>query len=294
MTTDQAPASRSLRLRLLTLADLPFADSVRALAGWNQTHADWERFLATEPDGCFLAESNGSSAGTATTTVYGPELAWIGMVLVHPDYRRRGIGGALLRRCIDYLRARGVHCIKLDATPAGRQVYEDLGFRDEWTLARWAGQPALRKPLTSDPKLRPWRKTDAPLVEALDRTAFGVSRQRLLSALGQQSTSSMVLETARGHIAGFGFARPGSQALYVGPVVAESAEAGIGLVETLLSRSDGQTVFWDIPDQNEPATAWARQHGFGIQRPLTRMFLGDNASPGDPLQQFAIASPEVG
>ena len=71
----------ALRLRLLKRADLAFADSVRALAGWNQTMEDWERFLSAEPDGCFLAEWNGASAGTATTTVYERELAWIGMVL---------------------------------------------------------------------------------------------------------------------------------------------------------------------------------------------------------------------
>src|SRR5688500_17823494 len=126
-----------LRLRPLTREDLSFADSLRALAGWNQTLADWERFLALEPDGCFLAEWQGVSAGTATTTVYGAELAWIGMVLVHPEYRRRGIGQALLERCIEYLSKRGVRCIKLDATPEGKRVYANLGFQDEWTLTRW-------------------------------------------------------------------------------------------------------------------------------------------------------------
>src|SRR5438128_5743547 len=63
----------SLRLRLLTRADLPFADSVRALARWNQTLDDWQRFLATEPEGCFLAEWNGARAGAATTRGYGPD-----------------------------------------------------------------------------------------------------------------------------------------------------------------------------------------------------------------------------
>ena len=79
----------AMRVRLMTRADVPFADSLRALAGWNQTVDDWKCFLALEPDGCFLAEWNGAPVGTATTTVYGPELAWIGMALVHPDFRRR-------------------------------------------------------------------------------------------------------------------------------------------------------------------------------------------------------------
>ena len=294
MTWDHEPSKPSLRLRPLTLADLPFADSVRALAGWNQTRADWERFLAIEPDGCFLAEWDGARAGTATTTVYGPELAWIGMVLVHPDYRRRGIGKALLRGCIHYLRDRGLRCIKLDATPAGKVVYDSLGFREEWTLTRWAGQPAPLELATFDPTLRPWRETDTLLVESLDVAAFGVSRHRLLSALARQRASAMVLDSGQGHIASFGMTRPGSRALYLGPMVAASAEAGVRLVEALLSDCNGQTVFWDIPDQNEPALAWARQHGFGVQRPLIRMFLGDNSNPGDPLKQFALAGPEIG
>ena len=45
-----------LRLRLLTAADLPFADGIRNLAGWNPTLPDWRLFLSREPEGCFLAE----------------------------------------------------------------------------------------------------------------------------------------------------------------------------------------------------------------------------------------------
>ena len=96
-----------------------------------------------------ILSSSSAPAGTATTTFYAPELAWIGMVLVHPDYRRRGIARALLARCIEYLRGRGARCIKLDATPLGKQVYDELGFKDEWTLTRW--ECAKFQPLPSAP-----------------------------------------------------------------------------------------------------------------------------------------------
>jgi ribosomal protein S18 acetylase RimI-like enzyme len=288
------PASPTLRLRELTATDLPFADSIRALAGWNQTLADWERFLATEPHGCFLAEWNGIPAGTATTIRYGRDLAWLGMVIVHPDFRRRGIGRALLEHCISYLRGHGVRCIKLDATPAGKLVYDRLGFRSEWTLRRWAGIPATLRCAPPPPGLRPWQTADAVAVESLDVTAFGVSRRSLLAALARQSSVALVLERKPGSIAGFGFARAGSQALYVGPVVANSPESGLALVEALIAQNSIKMVYWDIPDPNKAAVSLAQRYGLTVQRPLVRMFLGENSAAGDPRRQFGLAGPEVG
>jgi hypothetical protein len=59
-----------IKIRTMRLDDLPFADTLRASAGWNQTPADWQRLLQCEPNGCFVAEYAGELAGTATTTIY--------------------------------------------------------------------------------------------------------------------------------------------------------------------------------------------------------------------------------
>src|SRR4051794_28415202 len=93
-----------LSLRLMTAEDIPFADSLRAMAGWNQTPADWKRFLELSPGGCLIAEVDGRPVASATTTPYGKDLGWIGMMLVHPDFRRRGIARVLLTHCIELLR----------------------------------------------------------------------------------------------------------------------------------------------------------------------------------------------
>ena len=84
----------------------------------------------------FVALMDDDLVGTITTTSYGTELAWIGMMLVHPDFRRRGIATALMKAGLDYLRGGGVRCMKLDATPAGQPVYEKLGFQPEWSIER--------------------------------------------------------------------------------------------------------------------------------------------------------------
>ena len=55
--------------------------------------------------------------GTVTSTKYAGDLAWIGMMLIHPRFRRLGIGRCLLCRCVEKLRQTSVKTIKLDATP---------------------------------------------------------------------------------------------------------------------------------------------------------------------------------
>lgn len=130
--------------------------------------------------------------------------------------------------------------------------------------------------------------------EALDAAAFGVARSRLWDALERQRSSTRAVVAADGTVAAFGLTRPGSRARYLGPVVATSPEAGLAVIEALLAEHPEEPVFWDIPEPNEAAVAWAGAHGFQRQRPLTRMYRGENLNPGDPCRQFALAGPEVG
>ena len=97
-------------IRLMTEDDLRAADRLRDVAGWNQRLSDWSRLLRYQPDGCFVAVANEQVAGTVTTTCYRdtpgePSLAWIGMMLVHPGFRRQGIGTQLMNRALEFLEA---------------------------------------------------------------------------------------------------------------------------------------------------------------------------------------------
>ena len=135
---------------------------------------------------------------------------------------------------------------------------------------------------------------DASQFDSCDACAFGASRQNLIIALAEQSHCALSLETAPEIPGGYGLLRKGAQASYLGPVVSTSPQGGITLVEALLTQSCASTVFWDIPDPNTPAVDWAARHGFKVQRSLTRMCLGENRCAGNPLEQFAIAGPELG
>jgi GNAT superfamily N-acetyltransferase len=271
--------------------DLSFADSVRAAVGWNQTIQDWERVLSIQPDGCFVAEWEGKLSGTATTTCFGKQLSWIGMILVHPDFRRHGIGKALMNHCLKFLKDRQLDCIKLDATPLGKTLYDQLGFKDEWNLARWEIDAA--KPELFDSKsIRALRASDWPKLLELDTKAFGVPRENLIRKLADQSVRALVYENASG-LVGYGMLRKGSRSNYLGPIVATEDQAAQSLIQMILASAKG-SLFWDIPDQNTKAVELAKNFGFKHQRPLIRMYLGENRFPGEPKLQYAIADPATG
>ncbi|HVR74089.1 MAG TPA: GNAT family N-acetyltransferase [Planctomycetota bacterium] len=281
-------SSVPITVRPLTRADIPSADELRALAGWNQTIADWERILALDPSGSFAAEVEGRLLGTTTTLLHEGGVAWIGMVLVHPDWRKRGIGKALLVRALARLEAVGAACIKLDATPAGKPLYDGLGFRVQWTLSRWERGPASLLQGLVGKRVRAMEPCDREAVAALDRAAFGVSRGPLFLELERRGNRMLVHESDGG-VTGFGMVRAGARAAQLGPVVARTAEAGRALVTELLSKRASERVFWDIPDPNLDAVLIAKALGFHPVRPLTRMVQGEERSPGDPALELAPA-----
>jgi GNAT superfamily N-acetyltransferase len=283
-----------ITIRLLTPADLAFADSIRALAGWNQMPQDWLRFLKYEPQGCFLAEWHGVPAGTLTTTTYGPRLGWIGMLLVHPDHRRCGIGAALLRRSLDYLGECSVACAKLDATPLGQPLYERFGFKAEAALTRWESQSIAEFKCVPEQNVLPYSPEALKDISLLDQEAFGASRAKLLSPLVELAAHCVVCGASDGTVSGYGVLRAGARAFYLGPLIARTATDARMIVQALLARAGGGSVYWDVLDENKAATDLALSFGFRAQRHLVRMTRGGSQVSPRPECQFAIADPAVG
>src|SRR5690242_16287105 len=110
--------------RQLTLTDIDGGHALSVEAGWNQVPADW-RVMLDHGEGIAVTAPGGTLAATAVTHGFGA-VGWISMVLVGKAFRRRGIATDLIARCVEILQAKGA-TPGLDATEAGRLVYEPLG-----------------------------------------------------------------------------------------------------------------------------------------------------------------------
>jgi GNAT superfamily N-acetyltransferase len=272
--------------------DIPSGLSLCRSAAWNQLLRDWEIFLALDPEGSRVCvDDDDHVVGTVTTLRYSNHFAWIGMVLVDPAHQRKGIGFKLLEQALEILKDE--ESVKLDATPAGRQVYVKLGFEDEYRLSRmWTASLNTQHLVTSTATAL--EDVDLERVALFDKTVFGADRMALLRCM-LDGAPELAFKVGMGdELKGYCFGRPGYRFTQIGPVVALNADVAKALVSAALIQCGNKPVVLDVPYHDESWSAWIRLLGFSELRPFVRMYKGKNLWSGVPGNQYAILGPEFG
>jgi GNAT superfamily N-acetyltransferase len=253
-------------------------------SGWNQTAADWAVF-ADEGTIYVVRDERGKIVGSGAVLPFGPSSAWIGMILVAPEARGRGLGAALFQRCLNTARAGG-RATLLDATPAGKRLYEQFGLEPLFSLTRW--QLERHAPGHEAPAAKACSPSDIEAVVALDALAFGAPRGALLAdILGRPGSRCL---HAQGGIA---MVRHGRIADHIGPLLAPD-EAGAGSLLHAAVATVAGSVFIDVPDARASVASELAGLGFTRQRSFIRMAFGGGSLPGRTSLIHAIAGPEYG
>src|ERR1700736_2286248 len=145
-------------------------------AHWNQNEADW-RFFLTKGIVFGVRDHDHRLVATAALLPYGPENAWISMVLVTASWRRRGLATRLVDTCLNVATKQGLTCW-LDATPAGAGGYGPLGFTPTIELRRLRLENSTL-PETGAPALLPVGRLAQ--LTARDLSAMGFDRSPLVT-----------------------------------------------------------------------------------------------------------------
>ena len=256
-------------------------------ANWNQNEADW-RLMLGFGRGWGIEDEDGTLAASTLALPYGERFAWIAMVLVLPEHRRRGFATRLLKRALSESAKSGRTSI-LDATPAGREVYRREGFKDTWGFRRFS----LSAPLREDSQEKNIRKIDPddwPQILELDLRAFGADREVVLRNLARRLPRAALVNDG-----GFVLAREGREATQIGPLVARDQRSARDLLAAAL-RQINSPVYLDLLDARQETRMWLEERGFALQRPFTRMVhaQGRAVAPGDSSLVHCPAGPELG
>src|SRR5207248_3510720 len=134
---------------------------------------------------------------------------------------------------LEFLDARQVQSVRLDATPLGRPLYERLGFVEQFEVARYEGRLPHRAPLVDGVETASAEQW--PELLALDGSITNTERGRLLERLFAEYPQDVRLVRRSASVTGFRASRPGARATQLGPCLG-SGEAGPLLLSDAFAR----------------------------------------------------------
>jgi ribosomal protein S18 acetylase RimI-like enzyme len=251
-------STTNLRYRTFTPADIPAAHALSMALGWPYRPEDWQ-FSADWATG-FVAEESGVVIGTALCWKFGTDRASLGHVIVSSQHQGRGIGRKMMEVVLEEL---GPRITFLHATPAGRPLYEKLGFNVCGSLEQYQGTVSKTLPaaLLDGERLRIGTPADFPDFNALALRASGLKRDGILSALLTLG-ESVVLERD-GEIVGFSVIRRFGRGHVIGPVVALRSRDDVrarALIGYWLTGREREFIRIDVPSGTS-LTDWLSKQG---------------------------------
>ncbi|KOV29335.1 acetyltransferase [Streptomyces sp. XY152] len=284
MTCVSTPSLASLPIRRLTLRDLTACADLSEDRGWPREEHKWG-LLLTSGKGYGIDDPDGGLVAACVVTEYGPReqpaLAAVGMVLVAERHARRGVGRRLMRHIVE---ASGTTPLTLHATPSGRPLYEELGFKVTGRAEMLRGHfvPTDGRPEVAT---RAATAEDLPAILRLDEEAFGTDRTHIVTRLPAFADQLRVAEED-GRLIGYAAAWPNMDTHVVGPLIARDTATAEALLASLAAHTD-RPLRTDIDVRHEELLGWAKAHGLAPVMSSAVMTYGTTELPGDWSRRFA-------
>jgi len=279
-------------LRPMGPGDLQLGMNLKKMANWNQLEADWKLLMACPGFAGWVAFHNGKGSGSITVVPYGNKFAWIGMVLVDPAARGRGLGKDLLKKAIDSFSRKMP--LRLDATEEGKKIYDKLKFKEDFRLSRMQNFNVKKLSLKSSKGLRKGKAADLEALAFWDAEIFAAKRPAILKGLSIMGKKCFWVFEKSGKICGYVMGRPGSRYYQIGPILAEDSQTAGLLLKAALSQLAGEELIIDVLDSQKEFKKVLISLGFELQRHFIRMTRGKIKTRPVVKKQFAITGPEFG
>ncbi|PZO02953.1 MAG: GNAT family N-acetyltransferase [Hyphomicrobiales bacterium] len=275
-------------LRDIVPGDASVCTGLSRVVGWPYRAQDWEMAIGLGHGvvGCLGSQI----VATALWWPYGEDHATLGMIIVSPEHQGAGLG----RRLMQALFAQaGERSLMLNATVAGKPLYERLGFVVSGGIDQHQGEVlSVAAPIPGEAAtFQAARAFDLPALERLDKAATGLARGPLLREVLEHGEAVLLLRG--GEAVGFSMMRQFGRGLVVGPVVAESDADARALVAYWLQGRQGQFIRIDV-HTGSALSAWLEECGLTFVDRGTSMVRGTLPVAQGPGRLHALASQAFG
>ncbi|MFJ4486622.1 GNAT family N-acetyltransferase [Streptomyces longwoodensis] len=278
------PSPTAPPVRRLTHRDLIACADLSEDRGWPREEHKWG-LLLTAGQGYGIDDPAGGLMAACAVTRYGPqerpELGAIGMMLVAERHARQGLGRHLLRHVVSAL---GPTPLTLHATPLGRPLYEELGFKTTGRAEMVSGRFLPGGPAPMVPT-RAATAGDLPAIIRLDVDVFGTDRTHMITRL-PAFADRLRVAVEDGRIIGYAAAWPNMDTHVIGPLIARDTETARALVASLAAHTD-RPLRTDVDVRHEELLAWLKERGLASVAFNSVMTHGITELPGDWTRRFA-------
>ncbi|MFF9814594.1 GNAT family N-acetyltransferase [Streptomyces sp. NPDC014006] len=278
-------------IRRLTLRDLTACADLSENRGWPREEHKWG-FLLTAGTAYGIDDPEGGLVSACVVTAYGPRerpvLGAVGMVLVAERHARQGVGRRMMRHVLAEM---GTTPLTLHATPNGRPLYEELGFKTTGQAEMVVGR--LTPDVTVDTAAtRAATAEDLSAILRLDEEVFGADRTPIVTRLPAFADQLRVAEDG-GRITGYAAAWPNMDTHVVGPLIARDTATAKALMTSLAAGTD-RPLRTDIDARHEELLSWVKEHGMASVAFNSVMTHGITGLPGDWNRRFAPVTVAAG
>jgi GNAT superfamily N-acetyltransferase len=255
-------------VRRMSPHEVQFAIDLAAEEGWNPGLYDADCFYAADSEGFFVGLVDDRPVSSLSVVRYGEHYGFLGLYIVHPQYRGRRYGLDLFTQGMSYLEGRDVG---LDGVLEQEPKYEQWGFRRAFCNVRYEGKARHREPV--DRHIVELSQVPFAQVEAFDGDMFRAPRPEFLRRWIRQPESIALGVMENEALAGYIVLRKCRVGYKIGPLFAgnkQLAEALFNAGSSCLER--GTTIFLDVPSVNPAAVELAKRHQMSKVFETARMY----------------------
>lgn len=259
--------------------DLKNVRELRVAVQWAADPRAFELLRGTRDARWAVAELlDGALAGMVGAVPLG-RMGVLCHLAVRDDLRRAGLGTALTRWAVSYLRSAGVRTIRLYSTAQAESLYQTLGFRPVCRRAvyrREAGAPVPKEVPSYDRyRVGPLLAADLPELYGVDYWSYGGDRSAVIFAvLRRHPGKGLVVRDPTGSMKGYLILSPAaSGAVRIGPFLAAEDGAARALLARALEVAGEAPAELIVPDP-ETARPLLEEFGFEGRDDRLRMELG--------------------
>jgi GNAT superfamily N-acetyltransferase len=254
--------------------------------GWNPGLDDATAFLEADPQGFFVARGpSGDCLASISVVNHSDDFAFLGLYIVRPRHRGKGIGLGLWHHAMQHAAGRTVG---LDGVEAQQDNYKASGFVHAGGTTRYSGP--VRGAV--DPDMRVATAEDIPRLIAQEAAASGVAKPRYLGAwfTPSQTRLTLILQKANGPDA-MCTVRQCRTGAKIGPLIAEQAKDANRLIAHAATLFDGPLTL-DVPGPSTGLSKLCQQLELQPGFKTARMYRGAFSASGQAF--FAVSSLELG